>query len=186
MEGVRLSTGIHEKTDVLLTVHLIVTGEILTQEREDQGENQGVHAHSQQGRLTGHKDTLAGRWDGQQHAWGQQHEQDGGDDQVSWAQGHLEHKLGNQVVHQGQHQGVNQHWAGAHAQEQARAEQGEQDGWGQNLGTGDIHESRYYLPRKLSDKLSKVVEGCLVHQRAVEVVVLEVLTKGHPHVEDIL
>jgi hypothetical protein len=81
---------------------------------------------------------------------------------------------------------VHQHWAGAHAQEQAWAEQGEQDGWGQNLGTGDIHESRYYLPRKLSDKLGKVVEGRLVHQRAAEVVVLEVLTKGHPHVEDIL
>jgi hypothetical protein len=38
----------------------------------------------------------------------------------------------------------------------------------------------------LSDKLGKVVEGCLIHQGAAEVVVLEVLTKGHPHVEDIL
>jgi hypothetical protein len=45
---------------------------------------------------------------------------------------------------------------------------------------------RYYLPRKLSDKLGKVVEGCIVQQGAVEMVVLEVLTKGHPHVEDIL
>jgi hypothetical protein len=81
---------------------------------------------------------------------------------------------------------VHQHWAGAHAQEQARAEQSKQDGGSQNLGTGDIHDSRYYLPRKLSDKLGKVVEGCVIQQRAVEVVVLEVLTKGHPHVEDIL
>jgi hypothetical protein len=70
-----------------------------------------------------------------------------------------------------------QHWAGAHAQEQARAEQGEQDGWGQNLGTSDIHDSRYYLPRKLSDKLGKVVKGRIVHQGAVEMIVLEVLTK---------
>jgi len=38
----------------------------------------------------------------------------------------------------------------------------------------------------LSDKLGKVVKGCVVHQRAVEMVVLEVLTKAHPHVEDIL
>jgi hypothetical protein len=38
----------------------------------------------------------------------------------------------------------------------------------------------------LSDKLGKVVEGRLVHQRAVEMVILEVLTKGHPHVEDVL
>jgi hypothetical protein len=45
---------------------------------------------------------------------------------------------------------------------------------------------RYYLPRKLSDKLGKVVEGCIIQQGAVEMVVLEVLTKGHPHIEDIL
>jgi len=30
------------------------------------------------------------------------------------------------------------------------------------------------------------MEGSLVHQCAFEVVVLEVLTEGHPHVEDIL
>jgi hypothetical protein len=38
----------------------------------------------------------------------------------------------------------------------------------------------------LSDKLGKVVEGCVIQQCAVEMVILEVLTKGHPHVEDIL
>ena len=186
MKGVRLCTGIHEKTDVPLTIHLIVGGEILTQEGKDQGKHQRVHAHSQEGRLARHKDTLACWGDRQKDAWSQQHEQDGGHDHVSWAQGYLEHKLGNQVVHQGQNQGVDQHWAGTHAQEQAWAEQSEQDGWCQNLGAGDIHVGRYYLPRKLSDKLGKVVEGCLVHQRAGEVIVLEVLTKGHPHVEDIL
>jgi len=134
VESVRLSTGIHKKTDVLLTVHLIVGGEILTQEGEDKCKHQRVHAHRQKGGLTRHKDTLVGRWDGQQHAWGQQHEEDGGHDHVSWAQRHLEHKLSNQVVDQGQNQGVHQHWAGTHAQEQTRAEQGEQDGGGQNLG----------------------------------------------------
>lgn len=140
MKGVRLCTGIHEKTDVLLAIHfLVVLGKISTHEGKDQGKHQCVHAHSQHRRLARHKDTLACWGDSQKDAWSQEDEQHGGDDQVSWAQRHLEHKLGNQVIHEGQNQGVHQHWAGAHAQEQAWAEQGEKDGWGQNLGTGDIH-----------------------------------------------
>ena len=186
MKRMGLCTGIHEKTDVLLTIHLIVLGKISAEEGKDQGKHQRVHAHSQQRRLTRHEHTLAGWRDGQQHAWSQEHEQDGGHDHVSWAQGHLEHKLGNQVVHEGQNQSMDQDWTGAHAQEQAWAEQGEQDGWGQNLGAGDIHVGRYYLPRKLSDKLGKVVERCVVHECAGHMVILEILTKGHPHVEDIL
>ena len=139
MERMCLCSGIHKKTDVLLPIHLIVGGEILTQHREDQGKNQCVHTDGHQGRLTRHPDTTGAWWQRQKDAWCQQHEQHSWHNQVSWAQRHLQHEAGNQVVHQGQDQGVDQHWAGTDAQEQTWAEQSEQDGWGQNLGSGDVH-----------------------------------------------
>jgi len=91
--------------------------------------------------------------DGEQHAWAEQDKEQGWHDQVSCRQVVLEEKPGDHVIKQAQNKRVDEHGLeaglaacklqGGQGQQHAWAEQAEEQGWEQNLGSGDVDHLTY-------------------------------------------
>jgi len=88
--------------------HLIVLRKLLSQKSEHERENDGVNQSGGWTGLSRHEHALRSWWKRQKHAWAQHQKEHGGHNEISSGQ-HETHGLGDQRVHEEEHESVEQH-----------------------------------------------------------------------------